>query len=566
MTSREGPDRVLVIGLDGASFGLIRPWLQNGDLPCLSRLYREGLRGNLASVVPPLSPEAWSTFMTGKHPGKHGVMNFLGLRPDSYEVCFNSGASLRERTLWRLLSDAGRRVGVIGVPMTYPPETVNGYVVSGLETPGAKSQFTYPAALAEELHRALGGYDLHGDFVERTTPEMYLARVLENVDNQAKAACYLFEHYPADFSMLVLGGTDRAQHCFWKFSDPKHPGYADCCSSELSQALWQVYQHVDAAVAKVLASVPDPKTVVIMSDHGFEPCHKLVHLNCWLEYHGYLTRLSGGSTKFDLTRRAWQSAAKYAPQWLKDWLKGALPSFRQHVQSFLLLSRTDWSRTRAFSLSMQHGYIYLNRKGRFPQGIVDPGQETDDLCRELTEKLMGFTDPDTKQPIVEAVHRVKDLHPGPANEYLPDLVVLWKQGYIARTEAKDERPGRDARDFIDADLRVGDLGRLISIDQSGAHAPEGILIAHGPNLAPAGEVHGAAIIDLAPTLLHLLGEPVPDDMGGRVLEELLSPEFRAAHPIRQTEGAPLAPVAESPYSEEEAQQVEQRLRDLGYMD
>ena len=122
MTSSLTQDRVLVIGLDGATFDLIRPWLESGDLPHLSRLYHEGVRGILESVVPPLSPESWSTFMTGKHPGQHGVMNFIAMRPGSYDLSFNCGANVQERSLWRLLSDAGRRVGVIGVPMTYPPE------------------------------------------------------------------------------------------------------------------------------------------------------------------------------------------------------------------------------------------------------------------------------------------------------------------------------------------------------------------------------------------------------------------------------------------------------------
>ena len=559
--------RVIVIGLDGATFRLLGPWLESGELPCLSRLFHEGVQGTLTSVIPPLSPEAWSTFMTGKHPGQHGVMNFVTLRPGSYEVCFNTGAHVQERTLWRRLSDSGRRVGIVGVPMTYPPEPVNGYLISGLETPGVGSQFTYPASLGEELRHAVGGYDLHGDFLGRTTPEAYLARLLQMVDNQARAVRYLLARYPTDLSVVVIGATDRAQHCFWKFSDPHHPDYDPKASPVMASALKRVYQRVDAAVETILACVPDPKTVIVMSDHGFAPCHRLIHLNCWLEQRGYLASTRGSDPRFSLAHHAWQSAGRYAPRWVKDWLKGAFPSFRQHLQSFLLLSRMDWPHTRAFSLNNQHGYIYLHRKDKFPQGTVAPGAEADALCSSLACDLEQLADETTGEKVVDRVYRVADLHPGPAEQHLPDLVVLWKEGYMARAEVNEQMGPECPDQVIDSDLLLGDIGRFLSIEQSGAHAPDGILIAHGPAFAGRRSIEGANIIDLAPTLLHLLGEPVPRDLGGRVLEELFSPGRLAAHPVRYTaaDPAPREPT-ESPYTAEEARQVERRLRELGYLE
>jgi predicted AlkP superfamily phosphohydrolase/phosphomutase len=566
MTRGERPDPVLVIGLDGATFALLRPWLEGGELPHLSRLYREGVRGVLESVVPPLSPEAWSTFMTGKHPGQHGVMNFMGLRRGSYALHFNSGAEVQEPSLWRLLSDAGRRVGVIGVPMTYPPEPVNGYLVSGLETPGAGARFTYPAELAEELRRAMGGYDIHGDFLGHATPEAYLERLLEMVDNQARAACYLLAKYPADLSVVVIGATDRAQHCFWKFSDPSHPRYDPHAPQALSQALPRVYRRVDAAVGAMLEHVPDPKTVLVMSDHGFGPCHKRVHLNGWLEWRGYMARAGGSARLFGAARSAWQGVGTYAPRWLKDWLKSAFPSMRRQVESFLLLSRVEWERTKAFSISTQHGYIYLHRRDRFPKGTVAPGAEAEALCDQLIADLERFTDPETGEPVVARVVRTRDIYPGPAMESLPDLIVLWRPGYIARAEGKERPHGNSPGDFIDQDLRTGDIERLISVEQSGSHTPEGILIAHGPGLARPGEISGANIIDLAPTLLHLLGEPVPQDMGGHVLESLFAPAMVAARPVQYARERPREEAPASPYSAEEAKQVEQHLRELGYLD
>jgi predicted AlkP superfamily phosphohydrolase/phosphomutase len=555
---------VLVVGLDGATFQLLRPWLESGDLPCLSRLYREGVAGPLESVVPALSPEAWSTFMTGTHPGRHGIMNFLSFKPGGYELRFNNGGLLRRKTLWRLLSDAGKTVGVIGVPMTYPPEPVNGYLVTGLETPGVSSNFTYPRELREELNRVLGGYDIHGDMVDHTDPQGYLDHIAAAVDDQAKAASYLLERYPADLTMVVIGATDRAQHCFWKYVDPAHPYYDPKAPAALRQSLYRVYQHVDAAVEAMIGRLPDPKSVLIMSDHGFGPCHKAVHLERWLEQQGYLARSPRRGLRTALLRKAWAQTSRRAPRWLKDWLKSRLPGVRGQLASVLITSSIDWTQTRLFAISTQESYLYLNRSDRFPSGRVSPGAEAEALCAEVSAKLADLKDPDTGEAVVERICRTRDLYPGPALADLPDLIVLWRGGYSALTKAADDpdarRRGADTREI------VSPLGTDIR-DWTGSHRRDGVLIAHGPDFTSAPTIEGARLIDLAPTILHLLGQPVPEDMSGRVLTKLFRPEFLQARPVAY--GPPEDPPDPTPegaaMSVEDEQAIADRLRDLGYM-
>ncbi len=557
------PRRVLVVGLDGATLQLLGPWLENGDLPCLSRLYREGVRGSLQSIIPALSPEAWSTFMTGKHPGQHGVMNFLSFRPRSYELQFNNGALIREKTLWRVLSDDGKRVGVVGVPMTYPPEPVNGYLVAGLETPGVGSRFTHPPELAEELRSVIGGYDLHGDFADWTDPETYLDRILAMIDNQARAACYLLEHYPSDFAMVMIGATDRAQHSFWRFSDQSHPAYDPTAAPELRTALFRVFERVDRAVDAMVQCVPSPRNVVIMSDHGFGPCHRLVHLNRWLEQEGYLVCPPRRHLGFSLLRTIWGQACEHAPRWMKDWLKNALPTVRSQVTSLLLLSGIEWSETQAFAISTQHSYVYLNRRDRFPQGTVSPGTEADATCQALTESIMRLRDPETGKCVARRIIRTADLYPGSAAEALPDLIVLWEDGYIARSNPlqawSETGGGGDDRPLVEAiDLSARSW--------SGSHRQDGVLILHGPDTAGPRDIEGARLIDLAPSLLHMLGQPVPEDMSGRVLEEALAPAFLASHPVRHCTAHEPSPARAREYvlSSAEEQQIAERLRDLGY--
>jgi len=562
MTLSRGLSRLLVVGLDGATFRLLRPWLEAGNLPCLARLYRQGVSGVLRSVTPPLSPEAWSTFMTGTNPGRHGVMNFLSFAPDSYELQFSNGAQIRQKTLWRFLSDAGKRVGVVGIPMTYPPETVNGYLVSGIETPAERSKFTHPPELCEELREALGRYDIHGDFIDSSDPEEYLKRVLHMVDNQGEAACYLLRKYPADLSVIVIGASDRVQHAFWRFFDSDHPRYDPDAGPVLSNAIKQVYERIDDYLAKMIEAVPDPKNIFIVSDHGFTPCHTLVHLNRWLEREGYLACSSQLGVGFRMLRSTYTNACRFGPRWLKDWLKNALPGIRRHMASFLLLSRVRWPHTQAFAVNTQHGYIYLNRKDRFPSGVVSPGEEAAQLSRRLIHGLENLRDPATGQRVVERVVRTRELYSGPAVDALPDLLVLWKDGYIARSDTGDAIRTTPTS-------RPGDLFEPTGLslnEWSAAHDENGILMAQGPDIRSGIIVEGARLLDLAPTLLHLLGEPVPSLMEGTVLESILSPDFMAANPIRFVESDGAAPQREHVLSQSESEELADRLRRLGYLD
>jgi predicted AlkP superfamily phosphohydrolase/phosphomutase len=556
---------LLIIGLDSATFALLAPWLETGELPCLSRLYREGVRGPLESVTPPLSPEAWATFMTGKHPGLHGVMNFLSFRPGSYDLQFTNGSLIRGKTIWRLLGEAGKRVGVMGVPMTYPPEPVNGYLVSGLETPGAGARYTYPESLADELRQAVGGYDLHGDFTDTADPGEHLTRILATVDNHARAACYLLKRYPAHLSAVVIGATDRVQHGFWRYMDPAHPWHEAGAPQHLADAIKTVYRRVDDALARIIAQLPEPRNLVVMSDHGCGPCHTLVNLNHWLVQHGYLRLKSRGGAARRAIRAAYAGAAARSPRWLKDALKSRLPGLRGKAASLMLFNEVSWPQTRAFAICTQHGYLYLNRRDRFPLGLVAPGAEAERVCASLEADLGELRHPRTGEPLVARVVRTRQLYRGPACDALPDMIVLWRDGYIARTRADVAGTSQSL---------LGPTGRALD-EWSASHRPDGILIAHGPGFAPPGPIQGARLDDLAPTLLHLLGQPVPQDMTGRVLTQLLDPTFLAHNPVRysaaeraealrlrsgQAAGAPTSQL-----SPEESEELADRLRRMGYL-
>lgn len=560
-----GVKRLAVFGLDGADFSLLRPWLEGGSLPCLSRLYKQGTSGALASTVPPLSPEAWASFATGTNPGKHGVVNFVQPKPGSYELQFSCGGIRRGRAVWDLLSEAGVRVGVANVPMTYPPEPVNGFFISGPDAPGTQADFTYPSDLKGRLLEAVGRYEIHGDYWGRTTPERYLRRLVETVENQRKAWEYLLREFEPEVFIGVFGSTDRAQHFLWKYADPGHPAYEAHPSFGKDNPLAAVYRAVDEGIAECLSLLGDDVTVMVMSDHGSGPCHKVIYLDRWLQQQGLLRyRSDAGRGQGGLVRRAYGLARRSLPRWAKDWLKTRWQGVRQEIESSIVRDPIDWENTRAFFLGTESAYVYLNSRGRFPQGIVQPGPEAEAIRRQIAEGLSDLVDPVTGSPVVQAVHRREDIYHGESEDLalLPDLVVTWRDSsYVVRRAWNEPQALPEA--IVESGIKVGDAARFMSLELSGCHRPDGVLIACGPDVPAGREIAGAHIMDLAPTVLAMLGVPIPSNMDGRPLEALTG----GVASVATQEEVGSGKGARAPrFTEEEREEMERRLRGLGYLD
>ncbi len=563
--------KLAVFGLDGADLNLLRPWLEDGTLPCLSRLYREGSCGSLASTTPPLSPEAWASFATGNNPGKHGIVNFVQPMPGSYELQFSCGALRRGTPFWRLASDAGVSVGVVNVPMTYPPEEVNGFFVSGPDAPGVQAEFTWPAHLKADLLAAARRYEIHGDYWGRTTPRDYLRRLIETVENHQKAWQYLLRRFEPDLFIGVFGSTDRAQHFLWKYADPTH--VAGGVSEQFADGnpLAAVYAAVDKAISDCLSLMGDDVVTIVMSDHGAGPCSKVVYLDRWLQRHGLLSyRESGLPWRRRLVERAYGLARKSLPRAAKDWMKTRWQGVRQEIESSIVRDPIDWSRTRAFFLGTESAYLYLNSQGRFPQGLVQPGPEAEKLCDRIIEGLSELMDPETGEAVVDRVYRREEIYHGQSEQValLPDLVIMWRNSEYVVRRAWGE-PAASPNVIVESGIKVGEAARLMSLELSACHRPEGMLLVTGPGIPAGAEISGAGIMDLAPTALSLLGVPVPSDTDGRPIADLVlatSPGTEAKGTSGHSSEARTAGSADTPYSDAEREEMARRLRGLGYLD
>jgi predicted AlkP superfamily phosphohydrolase/phosphomutase len=568
--------KVLIIGLDGATFELIKPWVAAGQLPTFKHLLAGGTHADLESTIPPITPPAWTSFMTGMNPGKHGVFNFTEYHPTDHSIRYANAANRKVPTLWKLLSALGWSVGVINVPMTYPPEEVHGYCIAGLDTPDKDSDFVYPRQLKREIEHAVGEIYLdprHLGYMKTDDRRDKILEALVRIENRrTQIAAYLTKKYPVDVLMLVYTATDTVQHFFWNYLDPSHPSYDPRGAEKYRDAILDIYRAIDADIAILLDATPEDRAVVVVSDHGGGPVSgRVIHLNQFLHERGLLAYQNGsGGTPNRLLHRCITSVDDYLRGILTPRQKAALarlfPTLRETWESYATaLTMIDWEKTQAYCLEFLAfpSEIWINVEGRTPHGRVKPGAEYEKLVEFLTDQLLTLQDDATGQRLIRRVYRKEQVYRGPYVDHAPDLMFSWwdDSGLESRKSTPGPKHG-SLRTYAD------DRADLVAA-WSGTHRLHGILVMTGAPFRAGATLPQAHITDLAPTLLYLLGIPVPTDMDGRVLVEAFDSAYVASHPVQYREGHVLtqdSPQAEALYTMAETAKIQERLRDLGYID
>ena len=553
--------KVLLIGLDALTLDLAQPWMDQGLLPHLQDIARRGVSGRLRSIIPPVTAAAWTSCLTGMNPARHGIFDFIGRREGSYDIRYTSGADRRAPSLFSRLGAAGLRSVAVNVPMTYPPEAINGVLVSGLDAPGTDRTFTHPPELGEELTSAPGGYDIDlrymGHVQDAESRRQILQGCLDLEEQHARAALYLMEREEWDLFMVVFMAADRVQHFFWRFMDETHPRHDPDQAEEFGDAILRTYQALDHHVGELLRAAPDDATVLVVSDHGAGvQSDDYFFPNLWLAKNGFLAFKEGSALAGLMGKLDGFVRSRLSPQ-QKEFIARRFSGLRERVESSVALGDVDWARTRVYC---QEGYLMtsafrVNVAGREPQGIVPPAQRVA-VVDELSTALTAATDDDGRS-LFPGLHRREEVMDGPYLEEAADLFVsFWDSGaYNFRPTYKSP----DGRTFVqDAGLLPHDS------DWSANHRLDGLLLAAGPSIKRAGALSDARLIDIAPTVLTLFGLPLPAEMDGRPLDELLDADLAAtvsAAPAAQVE----AEGGES-YTEEDEALIEERLRQLGYVD
>jgi predicted AlkP superfamily phosphohydrolase/phosphomutase len=546
--------RVWVIGLDGATLDLIKPWAEAGYLPTFGRLIREGTWGEVKSTIPPITGPAWISFMTGTNPGKHGVFDFTYRRPGTYDFPPVTGENRRQPTLWNILSQAGKRVLVLNVPMTYPPEPINGLMVSGLP---ATSLVTFPKELAAEIKAKIPDYIVYPD-PGQAYSDQGINVFLDRVEKSITGGLKMWHEYNAqekwDFAMILFNATDVIQHAMWKFMSPIHPQYNPEKARLYGDSILNVYRRFDSALAEIMDDMDDNTVLWVMSDHGFGPFHQFIHVNTWLIREGLM------ALRPNLITRAKATLFKigFSPMPVYNLLMSiGLGKFKREVVRgksqklrliFLSFDDVDWSKTIAYSLG-NIGQIRINLKGREPQGSVEPGAEYEKAINDVIDRLTKLRDPKSGELVIETIHRREEIYSGPATEDGPDILFL----------------PRRLEYFGFGEYEFGDHRIVVPVDRgiSGTHRMHGIGLAWGKPIA-ANKLHNARLEDLAPTILHLMDFPIPAHMDGRPLLEALRED---AH-IPPPQQGPAWTDQNGPINglnEEDEEIIRQRLSDLGYV-
>ena len=566
--------KAVVIGLDSATWNLIRPWMAEGSLPNLARLMKTGVSGTLQSVLPPITPPAWTSFMTGKNPGKHGIFHFVETEHGGYAMNYANATSRRSPTLWKLLNDAGYTVGTMNIPFTYPPEKLNGFQISGMDTPSEKSPFIHPPELHEELLKHLGEIQLDLRFLGAMTTDERRNQVLaemEKMDRQwSKATLYLLENHPQDVMMFVFMSIDTVQHYFWQHMDQAHFIHDPKLAPKFGDAVRKVYERLDAVTGEIVNRLPPETTVFVVSDHGGGPVvDRTIFLNRYLAQLGLLNYQKNAASPLQtLRKKAMRAAFAALRSTLTSRQKSKLAQLfpklhKQSEMSYSAFTSIDWSRTKAYCSEVLASppSIWINLKGVKPQGIVEPG-EYDALVSMIIAKLGELKDPRTGKPVINRIYRRNEIFHGPfANEGADLILDWWSENSLFSTQPSfpedSDKPALVIREHKPSDVS----------EWGGTHRLDGILVARSPIFQAGTEIQQPHLIDIAPTILHSLGVSVPEDMDGRVLVDAFRPEFLATHPIRS--GAASGTTGgdrPTGYTEEESAKVEERLQALGYVE
>ncbi len=547
--------KTLVVGLDGAEWNVLNPLIKKGYLPNLEKLVSDGSCGNLVSSIPPITPTAWTSFLTGVNPGKHGIFSYQKKlsKENSYFISPLNSLDIQKEHLWHILGRHGKKVAFVNVPMSFPPQKVNGYMITGMMTPSTESRFTYPESLKEELSENGINYRIdldigkevnlmedpsfHENYFMKDKGERFFRELYEITDQRHKAIKYLMTHKSWDFFMGVFIGMDRVQHYLWQYLDDGLNGKM----TPIAEKIFKYYSYLDSILGELFSLAGDDAVCIVMSDHGFGKYKGDFLINRWLSEQGLLV-VNKQKQKFI----PWLKKIAYRAGFRKEMLSKVLDqkkinSLRMSVQQI------DWGSSKAFS-ALAH-CVHINVKGRESLGFIEEGTEYEKLREEIINGLYKIKDPSTGEAVIKKVYKREDIYSGSEFDAAPDLIIL-----SSDTDHYGIYSSRHSHDgiFCENTWKTGD------------HRQNGIFIINGQGIKNAETINNAHIIDVLPTILYIQDLPVPEYVDGKVLKEVFEDPGKDVRIETTAEQKPRD--EEYNYNDDEVEEVKDRLKQLGYID
>lgn len=533
--------KAAVIGLDGSAWHLLDPLLEMGAMPRLASLIGRGSKGVLGSTVPASTPPAWTSAITGVNPGRHGIYGFqAGTAQDEHQPLVHSGM-IKTPTIWDMANSQGATCGVYNLPLSYPPQPLDKWMVSGMMTPGMGKQpegFVYPKDLESTILSWVPDYvvEMSANW-EQDWRDPTLANTALNSVRQRKLVMErLLDEHPVDILFAVLETPDRLQHVYYRYMDPNDELYDTEGAKKIRPTIEKCFEAMDEIVGLVDDYAGDEGGVIVCSDHGFTAWEVSVHVNTLLSEWGYLSMK--GSAK------ALQSgvAQKVIPV-----ARRVLPTKLRRGAKKKTMGAIDWANTKVFAAPNYLQGVIVNVRGRERFGVV-PESEVEQIKDDLVRRFEELKAPDGS-PAVDHVMKSQDVFGSDPVKGAPDVMPVFKDH---RYEIDDEVHHREV---------FTDLSHL----PRGVHHPDGMVVVTGDGTKSGDSLRGS-VMDVAPTLLYLADLAVPEGLDGKVLTDAFDDEHISSHPIQTTTGVDKQTRdEESPYSAEEEAAIEESLRGLGYI-
>jgi predicted AlkP superfamily phosphohydrolase/phosphomutase len=531
--------RTLLIGLDGATFSILDSLMDEGVMPNLKNVIAWGARAELGSVIPALTPPAWTSLMTGRSPGNHGIFDFLRfeLRSGERQLRVMDSGDVACETIWSMVGRQGLKATVLNFPMTFPARDISGNLVPGWVPWRHLRLACYPKALYERLTTVLPGFNPRELAMDMSLEERALegCHSEEDYENLIKLHIrrerqwfdvlrHLMHEQPADLTAVLFDGVDKLQHFCWRFLDRNvFPSFPSVLESRIRSWCIEYFREIDRFIGDIAAMGGEDASVVMASDHGFGPTVEVFHLNEWLHQQGYLV---------------WAGAASVEQKHPETLGMGTMARRFYEI---------DWNKTTAYCPTPSSNGIFITPPTAAGGGVSAGNYES--FRRRLMEELLQFTDSATGQPVITRIWTREEAFAGTHMTSAPDLTLNLRDGGLVS-------------------ILPSDVLLKARSETAGAHRPNGVFIAAGPGMRRGISMSSLSILDICPLLLYTLGLPIPEDLEGHLPEALFEREYLRSHPIaferpsRRPEGAAAHAGVDSGIQAE----VIGHLRALGYME
>lgn len=497
--------KVIIIGIDGGAYKLIKKWVN--ELPNICMLIKNGIFGKMDSTIPPLTSPAWNCLYTGKNPGKIGIFDFISYPIQNNKINIVNSSRQEAPSFWELLGIKGYKVGVVNAAVTYPPKPVNGYIVCGFGTPWGKNSFSYPDFISNVLTDKFN-YEITSpiSLFDPNHEEKYLDLWISVTRKRLDSIKWLIKNHPCDCLFATFFATDSVQHYCWHHIDKMHPRYDSNIAVNYEDYIKKIYIEVDSAIGELIKELDGDGHMFIVSDHGFHSCYGTFNINRWLEANGFLKFKQGMKIKNNHLIKLKNIVLSHISENLANKIVKHIPErilkLVQHDANKKniiegMLSAIDWENTLAYAIGNM-GQIFINISGKDKNGIVDPS-DYEDIRDSIISKLQEVKDPLFGRYVFNRIYKREDIYAGKYLALSPDIIFI-----------------------LDNYMQTIDTNTIWNNDPvlSGTHDMDAIFIGFGKGIKRGVDINNVSIYDVAPTILHVFGCPLPEDIDGRVIHEI----------------------------------------------